>query len=467
MIAMHITRHFTEFLFVLPLLLLLIFSIGCRQAEKKKATLKPPPGSSVKHPEWSRNANIYEVNIRQFTPEGTLKAFMAHIPRLEKMGVDILWLMPVTPIGELERKGSLGSYYSVRDYQAVNPEFGTLEDLKNLVDSAHARGMYVILDWVANHTAWDNPWITEHPGWYKKDSTGAILSPYDWSDVAQLDYGKKQLWAAMRDAMKFWLVQTGVDGFRCDVAWAVPIEYWDWLRPQLELVKPVFMLAEAEGPEYHLKAFDMSYAWEMHHMMGEIYQGTKNAYDLQGNLNKQDTLYPSDAYRMNFTSNHDENSWKGTEYERLGESVLAFAVLTATLPGMPLIYNGQESAFNRRLAFFEKDSVDWKDYSLAPFYQRLLDLKHRHQALWNGSWGGRFERIPSGADSSLFVFTREREGEKVLVMTNLSKKVREARLKGPGIEGSYKEFFTGEEATFGKKAVIRLKPWEHRVYVLK
>jgi glycosidase len=459
-------RIITELLALLPLIALFLIS-SCTGPKKEAPVTKEPPKSQVVHPAWSRNANIYEVNIRQFTPEGTLEAFKEHIPRLKKMGVDILWLMPINPIGEKNRKGTMGSYYSIKDYVAVNPEFGTLDDLKNVVKVAHDNGMYVILDWVANHTAWDHPWIDEHPDWYAKDSLGKIYSPYDWTDVVQLDYDNRELWQGMLDAMKFWVTEADVDGYRCDVAYMVPTEFWNMTREELDKIKPVFMLAEAEQPDHHFDAFDMSYAWELHHMLNEIAQGKKNALDLETYFLKQDTLFPADAYRMIFTSNHDENSWKGSEYERMGPAAIVMAVLTNTLPGMPLIYTGQESAFSERLEFFEKDTVEWKDYALEPFYKTMLDLKHRNQALWNGTWGGRMQRIPTGNDSTLFVFMREKEGDGVLVLTNLSSEVQAGKLQGDRYVGDYKEIFTNEERSFARREEIRFKPWEYRIYVRK
>jgi glycosidase len=347
---------YPELLLMFPVMFM-IFLSSCA-SPKKEAPVSQAPQSFVVHPEWSRNATIYEVNIRQFTLEGTFNAFSEQIPRLKKMGIDILWLMPVAPIGEKNRKGSLGSYYSVRDYKAINPEFGTLDDFKKVVEKAHQEGMKVIIDWVANHTSWDNPWITEHPDWYTKDSLGNMISPYDWTDVVQLDYTKKDVWNGMVDVLKYWIRETDIDGYRCDVAWKVPVEFWDFARTELDKVKPVFMLAEAEIPQYHTRAFDMTYAWELHHLLNSIAQGKKNVRSLDSLLIRQDTLFPADAYRMLFTSNHDENSHKGTEFERMGEGSICMAVLTATLPGMPLLYSGQESAFNKRLRFYDKDTID-------------------------------------------------------------------------------------------------------------
>jgi len=451
---------------ILPVIILMVI-FACAAPKKEAPVKNEPPQSFVVHPEWSRNATIYEVNIRQFTPEGTFNAFREHIPRLKKMGVDILWLMPVNPIGEKFRKGKLGSYYSISDYEAINPEFGNMDDLKRLVNEAHQAGMKVILDWVASHTSWDHVWITQHPEYYKKDTLGNMVSPFDWSDVAQLDYDKKEVRDAMTETLKFWINEADIDGFRCDVAWMMPVDFWDTVRTELDRIKPVFMLAEAEGPQYHTKAFDMSYAWELHHLMNAIAKAKKNVRALDSLMLKQDTLYPADAYRMLFTSNHDENSHQGTEFERMGAGSVCMAVLTATLPGMPLIYSGQESAFNERLRFFDKDTIIWNDYRLEPFYQKLFALKHAYQPLWNGSWGGPLQRINTSADTSVFAFIREKEGDRIFVMANLTGDVKECALQGAAFKGNYKEWFTEEEIALKKGAVVRLKPWEYKVYIRK
>jgi len=461
---MQLQRILPELLLIFPIVLF-SFLVACNAPKKEIPVAKEPPQSFVVHPQWSRNANIYEVNIRQFTPEGTFNAFLEHIPRLKRMGVDIIWLMPVSPIGEMFRKGKLGSYYAISDYKAINPEFGNMDDFKNLVKQAHNAGLKVILDWVASHTSWDHVWIKEHPEYYKKDTLGNMVSPYDWTDVAQLDYDNKIVRDAMIETLKFWITETDIDGFRCDVAWMMPVDFWDSARAELDKVKPVFMLGEAEGPEYHTRAFDMTYAWELHHLMNAIAQGKKNVRHLDSLMVKQDTLYPADAYRMLFTSNHDENSHKGTEFERMGAGSVCMAVLTATLPGMPLVYSGQESAFNRRLRFYDKDTIDWGDYRLEPFYQKLFALKHSYQPLWNGNWGGRLKRINTTADTAVFVFMREKEGDRVFVLANLTGEVKEFKLKGDAFAGTYKEWFSEEGMTFKKGDAVRLKPWEYLVYV--
>lgn len=396
----------------------ILFISAC---SNKNQELKKPDSETSNgftHPEWSKKSTIYEVNVRQFTKEGTFKAFDKHFERLNKMGVDILWFMPVHPIGEKNRKGEMGSYYSVNDYRAINPSFGTMEDFKNTVKKAHSLGMHVIIDWVANHSAWDNQWTVEHPEWYKKDSIGGFVSPYDWTDVIALDFENKDLWDGMIDAMKFWLEETDIDGFRCDVAGMVKVEFWNKAKEELDKIKPVFMLAEAEEPVHHEKAFDMSYGWEFHHIMNKIAQEEMNITDIDKYFAKQDTMFPADAYRMHFTSNHDENSWNGTEYERLGDATETFAVISATIPGMLLIYSGQEAALDKRLEFFEKDEISWEELKLEKLYTSLIELKEANRALWNGQYGGNYKKVKSDNEQNIYVFSREKDNNSVIVITN-------------------------------------------------
>lgn len=443
------------------------FFVSC-VPKKEKLTKAASPSSEVIHPEWSKNANIYEVNIRQYTPEGTFNAFRSHLQRLRETGVDILWFMPIFPIGEKNRKGTLGSYYSVKDYTAINPEFGTMEDFKALVKEAHDLGFKVILDWVANHTSWDHEWIILHPEWYTKDSLGKMTSPFDWSDVADLNYDVPDMRTEMLKALKFWINETDIDGYRCDVAMMVPTDFWDTVRVELDRIKPVFMLAEAEQPDHHFRAFDMSYGWELHHIFNEIVKGNKTANDIEAFFKKQDTLYPQDAYRMNFITNHDENSWNGTEYERMRDGVNAFAVLSYTLPGMPMIYSGQENGFNRRLQFFEKDSIDWNpDSELNGFYRSLNQLKKSNMALWNGIEGGSFDRIGTGHKKEILAFLRQKNKNTVFVITNLSGDSLSVKVKLNGYRNGLKELFTGDEQTFADSTRIHLNPWQYYIYINK
>jgi glycosidase len=451
----------------LALILLLILGLAVACIFGKKTMVIHPLKTDVKHVDWSRNAVIYEVNIRQYTREGTFNAFEKDLPRLTKLGVDILWLMPVHPIGEKYRKGKLGSYYSVKDYKAINPEFGTIGDFKHLVKAAHAQGLKVIIDWVPNHTSLDNDLVKTHPDYYLKDSAGKFVSPFDWTDVIRLNYSNPATRRYMTETMQWWLNETDIDGFRCDVAHMVPTDYWDELRPELDKVKPVFMLAEADIPAQHMRGFDMSYDWKFHHIMNDIAKGRKKATAIMKHFAWADSVYPGDSYLMQFTSNHDENSWNGTEYERMGEGVQTFAVLAATLRDMLLIYNGQESGFNRRLKFFEKDSIDWGHYPLTGFYQELIALKKRNKALWNGEEGGKIQPVPTNRNNAIFAFVREKENDKVLVICNLTAKPQAVKIKSALLQGRYIELFTGEKQSFGEQAKITLKPWQYLLFEKK
>ncbi|MFH1161593.1 MAG: alpha-amylase family glycosyl hydrolase [bacterium] len=418
------------------------------------------------HPEWSKNATIYEVNIRQFTHEGTFRAFEKHLPRLQEMGIKILWLMPVQPIGKVNRKGSLGSYYSVQDYLAVNPEFGTLEDFKQVVGKAHELGMYLIIDWVANHTAWDNNLISEHPEWYKKDSSGNIVSPVaDWTDVAGLDYSQSGLRAYMTEALAWWVKECDIDGFRCDVAGMLPVDFWNRAAPEIRKIKPLFMLAEWETPDMHDTAFDATYSWDLFRLMNQIARGEKRPGKIDSLLKAEQKTYPVDAFRMRFTSNHDENSWNGTEFERMGEGAQAFAVLTFTLPGIPLVYTGQEAAMNKRLSFFDKDSVGWGSYPLNGFYSALVHLKLTNPALWNGTDGGEFIRIKTSNNTEVFAFIRVKEENRVFCLFNFSPDAQTIRLKGREFTGCYRELFSKVEKSFARNEEVTLHPWQTMIFV--
>jgi len=420
---------------------------------------------SVSHPEWTRNKMIYEVNIRQYTPEGTFKSFEKHIPRLKEMGVDILWLMPINPIGEKNRKGTLGSYYAVKDYLDVNPEFGTREDFRNLVDAVHNSGMYIIIDWVANHTSWDNNLTKTNPEFFMKDSLGNFTPPVaDWSDVIDLNYDNKDLWKYMTDALIYWVKDFNIDGYRCDVAGMVPTEFWNQARPQLDKIKPVFMLAEWETPELHAGSFDMTYGWDLYHLFNDIAKKEKDAADVRVYTEEDKKEYPADAYRMLFITNHDENSWNGTEFERLGDGVEAFAALTYTLPGMPLIYTGQEIGLSKRLSFFEKDPIDWKESKYQQFYTKLNELKHNNKALLNGEQGGDLVYVSIQNNKEVLSFTREKDNDKILVIANLSDRAVAADLKGANLSGDYKNYFTGDKKNFSSSEIIKLGPWEYLLF---
>ncbi len=452
-------------LIVLNLIIAVIFAASCQnnQTEEKTETMTE---KGVQHPEWTKASNIYEVNIRQYTVEGNFAAFMPHLERLQKMGVDILWLMPINPIGEKNRKGTMGSYYAVKDYTAVNPEFGTMEEFKALVQKAHELGMHVIIDWVANHTSWDNVWTIEHPDWYKKDSTGNFVSPYDWTDVIALDYNNKELWKGMAEAMKFWVAEADIDGFRCDVAMLVETPFWDSVRVVLDSVKPVFMLAEAEEPSHHEKAFDANYSWEMFHTMKAVAKGEKNVNDIWSRIQLDDSLFGPEVYRMRFTSNHDENSWNGTDLESFGDGMRTFAVLTWVMKGFPLIYSGQEAGLNKRLSFFEKDTINWEQLHAEEFYTQLATIKRENPALWNGLYGGPMEVLKNNHAEKIFSFVRSKDNNTVISVLNLSNDTLSAEIQlDKSHIGSYTNAFTGEKVEVSEKLSLNLAPWQY--YILK
>jgi glycosidase len=388
------------------------------------------------HVPWSRHAAIYQVNVRQYSAEGTFAAVTAELPRLKAMGVDILWLMPIQPIGKRERKGTLGSYYSISDYTATNPEFGTLDDVRALVRAAHALGMKVILDWVANHTAFDHAWTREHKDWYKLDAHGepyavtfnaGLPSVEHWSDVTALNYDRPALRDAMIAAMAYWVREVDLDGFRCDVASLVPTPFWERARRELDAIKPMFMLAESDARDLHRSAFDMTYSWDLADVFKAIGKGQAGAAELRDWARKEPHGYPPSAYRMRFTSNHDFNSWHGTDAELYGDAYMALAVLTFTLPGMPLIYGGQEARLTKRLEFFEKDPIAWKTRELQLFYTGLVTLRHDHPALGSGQYGAPLALLDVGNDK-LFAFSRTLGNDAVSVVVNVTRDVQPFKL---------------------------------------
>lgn len=432
---------------------------------KPTANVEPEP-FKIEHVDWLYDATIYEVNIRQYTPEGTFSAFEKHLPRLSELGVKILWLMPIHPIGELERKGTLGSYYSIKDYKDVNPEYGTIDDFKRLVGQAHSHGMKVIIDWVANHSSHDNQLIFYHPDWYVRDSANNVLSPFDWSDVAQFNYENEDLREYMIGALKFWVEQADIDGYRCDVASMVPVDFWNRARKELDEIKPVFMLAEADKVELQEFAFDADYGWEFHHIMNGIAKGEKTVLDIDDYYQKELAVYPKNTIRMHFTSNHDENSWSGTEFDRLGESASVFAALTFVIPGVPLIYNGQEVGFNKMLEFFEKDSIDWTpNEEYTNLYKKLIELRKTNTALYPANKGADMFRVKTSNDVNVFAFTRENETDKIFAIFNLSNLEQQIDIEGETFMGTYKELFSNEEKTFNESESIKLNPWEYHIYV--
>ena len=421
------------------------------------------------HPEWCYSAVLYEMNLRQLTREGTLRAAEQRLEFLHAMGIDAVWLMPVYPIGEKGRKGSLGSYYSIRDYCAVNDEFGTMADFDSFVAKAHSLGMKVLLDWVANHTSRDAVWMRERPAdWYERNEDGTAKVPWDWTDTAKLNYANHDVWRAQIEAMRFWVEQHDVDGFRCDMAMLVPTAFWQEAAAQLREVKHnLFMLAEAEQADLFDRAFDACYAWEFHHIVNDIAQGRRRVWDLRNYLYADRDRYPRSAMRLMFTSNHDENSWNGSEFRRLGDAAGIMAALTFVLPqSMPLVYTGQEFGYDHSFAFFDRDPmVDPRPGRFTELYRLLCLLKHRNRALQAGERGGSFVEIENNAKDCLMTFVREVEGNRVLCVMNLSPYTIHADFNTGIYQGEYADALTGNRIVVPYRVEQDMAPWSYRILI--
>lgn len=435
--------------------------------EKNMHSYEPKPYVELTHPEWVKNATIYEVNIRQYTEEGTFNAFSDHLPRLKSLGVDILWLMPIHPIGEKNRKGEKGSYYSVKDYKGINPDFGDMNDLKALVNKAHSMGMYVILDWVANHSAWDNPLTVSNPEWYTKDHNGSFQPTpwWDWSDIIDFDYTNPEMREYMTGALKYWVKEANIDGYRADVAGFIPTDFWDNVRVELDQIKPVFMLAEWDARDLHKKAFDMSYAWDLHDVMHEVAIGKKAGDAIYLHFAHALNAWPDNAIKMNFVDNHDKNSWEETMFDRFGSHLETSIVLTATAEGMPLIYSGQEAGLDKVLAFFDKDKIKWQQHPIGELYKTLFELKHKNKALWNGNWGGKMIPVPNDQPKTVFSFVRQKENDKVFVVLNFSDKSQKVRFNENIQIGEYTELFSQQKQNITPNGSVLLEPFAYKIFV--
>lgn len=429
--------------------------------------LMPEPYVKLQHPDWTQDAVIYEINVRQYSEAGTFDAVREDLPRLKELGVDILWLMPIHPIGDVNRKGTLGSYYSVKDYYGINPEFGTKADFKRFVDTAHAQGFKVILDWVANHTAWDNELAINHPDWYEKDWKGAFRPTpwWDWSDIIDLDFSHPSVRAYMSDVMTYWVEEMDIDGFRADVAGYVPLDFWDDLRARLDAIKPVFMLAEWQTRDLHARAFDATYAWEWKEGMQNIAQGKADTGALYGYYSANESAWPRDAMRMTYTDNHDQNSWDGLPQDIYGEAYEAAVVLQFTGEGIPLIYSGQECANPNSLEFFEKDPIVWNcEAPLNQLFKDLIQLKTDNPVLHNGAWGATTTKVENSNSQNIFSFIRRNDdGNAILVVANLSDDAQTFQFTDTLPSGTYRTFRSDTPIIIGMDPMT-LPPWGWSVY---
>lgn len=426
----------------------------------------PRPLVEVANADWTRDAVLYQLNTRQFTAEGTFAAAQKHLPRLAEMGVDIIWLMPIHPIGEVNRKGTLGSPYAVRDYRAVNPEFGTEADFRAFVDEAHRLGLKVILDWVANHSAYDNPLTVSHPEWYTRTHEGALMSPQgtDWSDVADFNYAQPGLRRYMTESLVYWVRDFGIDGYRADVAGYVPTDFWETARAELDKVKPVFLLAEWEQRDLHARAFDATYGWGWKEAMQRLVKDGSGAGAMRGYYAGQAETWPHAAMRMVYTDNHDQNSWDGVASEIYGPAYEAAMALAFTGIGLPLIYNGQEADLDRQLAFFERDPMTWREGQHDGLLRQLIALKTEMRALYNGRFGAPMVEVPTNATADVYAFTRGAAGERVFAVFNLSPRPQAVTFEQARHHGGYTDALSGEAVAFVGGETLDLAPWGYRIF---
>ena len=417
---------------------------------------------------WIATTNIYEVNIRQYSNEGTFNAFAKALPRLKDMGVEVLWFMPIHPIGKINRKGTLGSYYSIMDFKAVNPELGTETDFKNLVKLAHDAGMKVIMDWVANHAAWDNVWTNNHPEYFVRDDNGNFMPPYNWTDVIQINHSNPAQQDAMIDAMKYWINNFDIDGFRADLAHLTPLDFWKKARTSIEPLKPdLFWLAESEEILYH-EVFDATFTWEWMHSTENFYKGNIHLNSLYNVLAKYETAFPATAYRMYFTSNHDENTWNGTAIEKYGDMLKALTVFNCTWNGLPMIYSGEEIPNQKRLKFFDKDVIEWNDkYELHDFYKTLLALRKNNAALRTADPAVTTFHIITEGGKNIMAFLRKNDHDEVLVFLNLSKEKTGFIIKDQLINGTYTNVFTKANVGLVPDTFIEMQPWDYLLFERK
>ncbi|MFI3279688.1 MAG: alpha-amylase family glycosyl hydrolase [Rikenellaceae bacterium] len=424
------------------------------------------------HPQWSYGAVLYEMNVRQLTPEGTLSAAKSKLPFLRDLGIDAIWLMPIYPIGEESRKGSLGSYYSIKDYCDVNPEMGNLDDFDSFLSEAHSLGLKVILDWVANHTARDARWISEKPAdWYERDENGEALVPWDWSDTAKLNYSNHEVWQGQIDSMLFW-IDRGVDGFRCDMAMLVPTAFWQETAAKLhERKEDVYMLAEAEQHDLFDRAFDCCYAWELHHLMVDVAQSKQRTDALCDYIYRNSSEYPAWAMRMAFTSNHDENSWQGSERSVFGDAMEVMRVFSFVAPySMPLLYTGQEIGFDHSFKFFDKDNIPADQYAAnetTEFYRKLIEVKHSFTSLQAGERGGMWTTINNNAQDCLLILVRESAEDRVIAILNLSPYTIDCNYDTGIYAGEYQDAFTGKSYAFTRYVNEQMKGWSYRLLTLR
>ncbi len=448
-------------IFLLGIISLFVLN-SCDDDDNNNAWMDVP--NSEITPITKGNRVIYEVNVRNYSAEGNFKGLERDLPRLKDMGVDILWLMPVHPIGEEKREGSKGSSYSVKDYKSINPDYGTADDLKSLITAAHAAGMEIWLDWVANHTAWDHIWVTTHLDYYAEKNGKRPYSPEGWTDVVQLDYNNAEMRTAMINAMKYWVQEFDIDGYRCDAATYVPLSFWREARAEVDNVKKITWLCEGDNPLY-MQVFDYDYAWAFNTALNNFGKDG----NVSGLISECNKLFSNNSYankgRMIYLTNHDLNAHDGTEFTRYGKNVLPLTVLSFTIYDMPLIYNGQEIGMNEMMSLFEVTPVKWDPTNkvFVNLFKRLTQLKRTQPAMEDGTNRGALRIYPTN-NENVFVYSRIRGNNEVLVMLNFGGIPVNFKFTETVPYGTFKNYLTGGDKNFSMQDGVVLLENGYAVY---
>lgn len=447
------------------ILLVIFFSFVLFNCGDKTVTNIEETVNTYVSPVSSKNRVIYEINVRNYSAAGTFKAVQADLPRLKELGADIIWLMPIHPIGQEKKNGSLGSPYAVQDYKAINPDLGSEQDFKDLIKAAHALSIDIWMDWVANHTAWDHDWVTSHLNYYAEKNGQRPYAPNGWEDVAQVDYNNAQLREAMIDAMKYWVQEFDIDGYRCDAATFVPLSFWTQARTEVDAIKQITWLCEGDNAAY-MKVFDYDYAWAFNDALNEFGTGS----DISGLVSACQALNNNPDYqkkgRMLYLTNHDLNAHHGTEFSRYGANVLPLTVLYYTIYDMPLVFYGQETGRNQVMSLFDKDPLNWEpaNKNFNTLFTKLSNLKRTQPALEDGEKRGKLSIIPT-SNPNVFVYSRKRDHNEVLVLLNFNNAPVNFKWSSTFPSGTFTNFLTDEKKTFSKESTVFLPEKGYSIFV--
>ncbi|MDQ6470165.1 alpha-amylase family glycosyl hydrolase [Flavobacterium sp. LHD-80] len=452
------------------ILLFALAFISCSSSDDNpKTDPKPDPGTGYQQygtafdkVPANEDAVIYQVNIRSFSPEGNLKGVQNRLDSIRKLGANVIYLMPIYPVGQVKMAGKLGSPYSVKDYKAVNATFGTLDDLRSLVTEAHSKNMAVILDWIANHTSWDNQWITAHSDWYQKDANGNIIIPpgTNWQDVAQLNYTNNDMKKAMIDAMSYWVYNANIDGFRCDAADFVPQAFWSQAITEIRKIKnqKMIMMAEGTRANHYDAGFDYTFGFSYFDALKKVFSEAQPASYLQTESSKEYGQLDSSKRIVRYITNHDVNLSDGTPLELFGgkKGSLAAFVIASSMKSVPMIYGGQEIGYAKRIDYFDKIAIDWSttDFEMLKEYKKIIAFRNTSEALRKG-------KITGYSSNDATVFTMETTADKVLIVANVKNKAVKYTTSTALANTSWVDALTGSPITIG--AEINLAAYQYLI----